>query len=261
MDIYDYIKKSKNGKYLKTSFKNRKGQNRHKIRSMSAPRLPTGSETILMQSRSSQTIVVDSTPQPPRPAPRNIVTSDSAWTPSTEASTPTNADIATKSKTIATIQPNYAPGTANVDEYFFFRQSRRTDPNRDINYRQFSEYNVDPHGRSIEKINSFLDISDSSRAAATPHSDYHTQSQLLPPTQQVVVDIKDLKRGRGAKSAKLSHSTIEMTSVVKNKTSVQGVTVKDTSPDKFTIQILNPNGVESILNNQNISGGSFYNSI
>jgi len=250
MDIFQYIKNNKNSK-RNIHLKSRKHQNRPKIRSISASRLPTGSETILMQSRSCQTVVYDHPQQAPRPAPRStqpIITSDSAWTPTTESSTPVGADISAKAKTITTLQPNPPTGAASVDEYFFFRQSRRNDPNRDLNYRQFSEYNIDPRGRSIEKINSYLDISDSSRP---------NQTYTQPPTKQKVVDIKDLKRSRAAKPAKLSQSTIEMTSVVKNKTRVQGITVKDSSPDKFTIQILDPSGMENIMEHQNVSGGHF----
>lgn len=273
MEIFEYIKKSKQ---MKNNSLFRKGKDRYKLRSISAPRLPSGAETVLLHNRSCQTIVIDQ--NPPRPAARTntnppmAAQGDTAWTPTSEtsASTPTNCDIAAKAKTITTLAPNPAIGTTSVDEYFFFRQSRRSDPDRDLGYRQYSEYNVDARGRSIEKINSYLDISDSSRPlnkatsssqpAPRHQASYHQipvnikrTYQPKPTHNQQVVDIRDLKRGRQAKKppAKLSQSTIETTSVVANKTKVQGITVKDSSPDKFTIHIVNPNGYESIMKHEN----------
>lgn len=269
MEIFEYIKKSKK---LKNNSLFRKGKDRYKLRSISAPRLPSGAETVLLHNRSCQTIVIDQ--NPPIPAARTnpppmAAQGDTAWTPTSEtpSSTPTNCDIAAKAKTITTLTPNPAIGATSVDEYFFFRQSRRSDPDRDLGYRQYSEYNVDARGRSIEKINSYLDISDSSRPLnkTTSSSPRHQASyhqipvnikrayEPKPTHHQQVVDIRDLKRGRqaGKKPAKLSQSTIETTSVVANKTKVQGITVKDSSPDKFTIHIVNPNGYESIMKHEN----------
>lgn len=265
MEIFEYIKRNKN---LKSSF--RKGKDRYKLRSISAPRLPSGAETVLLHNRSCQTIVIDQTP--PRPAPRTnppmAARGDSAWTPTSDSSsptTPTNCDIAAKAKTITTLAPNPAIGTTSVDEYFFFRQSRRSDPDRDLGYRQYSEYNVDARGRSIERINSYLDISDSTKPlnkSSSSQPRHQASYHQIPPYQpkpthhQQVVDIRDLKRGRQAKKpAKLSQSTIETTSVIANKTKVQGITVKDTSPDKFTIHIVNPNGYESIMKHENAPVG------
>lgn len=284
MDIFRYIKKTKNDENpSNTKSNNRKGKDNYntKLRSISASRIPTsGTEAILMHNRSCQTILIEQQ-QPPQPSPRTsqppahlqMAQKDSAWTTSsTDAPTPTHADIAAKSKTITALAPN-PTGASSVDEYFFFRQSRRTQPDRDIGYEQFSEYKVDARGRSIEKINSYLDISDSSKQQQQlTGSHHHASFQQIPapnsrkpqPPQtgihhhhQHVVDIRDLKRtGRALdkkrKPGKLSQSTIETTSVVDNKTSVQGITVKDSSPDKFTIHIVNPNGYESIMKHENV---------
>lgn len=164
-------------------------------------------------------------------------------------------DATAATKTITTVHPrSQSPHT--VDEYFFVAQSKRTDPNSDLHYRQYSEYNVDVDGKSIEKVNTYVDFSDGSGGTKALS---RSPPRILPPTQQSVVDIKDLKRSRKAKFKQpLSQSTIEMTSVVKNKTSVQGITVKESSPDRFTIHIVNPSGVQSVLDPQVNQEGAFH---
>jgi hypothetical protein len=209
---------------------------------------------MLTQCRSCQTMLdYDLEPQAPIPAPRSAYERerarfvqqhlpDSAWTPTDSLqSTPTH-EVA-KAKTITTIPQHKDP--KYIDEHFYFRQSRQGKSDG-LNYKQFSEYKTSSRTNSIEKINSYLDISDNKQ-----HPQTQQQQQQQQPQQPKACFVNANSRQARGQKAKLSHSTIEMTSVVKNKTAVSGVTVKDSSPDKFTIHIVNPNGVENIMSRQN----------
>lgn len=101
--------------------------------------------------------------------------------------------------------------------------------NRDssLEYAQSSEYNTDFKNNKIERVSSELHLADKAKA-------------------DIVEDKagKIILNDKTKSERKLVHSTIEMTSVVENKTTVTGISIKS-YPEKFSIEYSNQNEAKS----------------
>ncbi|CAF0727309.1 unnamed protein product [Brachionus calyciflorus] len=122
-------------------------------------------------------------------------------------SSPMHNLVIAKTKTTIKSDPDNN-GYNKIKERFSIKNKQENEP---FEYNQTSEYKID-NGKS-ELVKSTLDLSK--------------------PKEKI-----DDKK-------KLVKSTMEMTSVINNKTTVTGISVKD-APERFTIQIINPNESEYI---------------